>query len=132
MTSLFAKIGAIFYILWGLLHFQAVWGIYQLGVKQGPGMAQGRLWQDAFFLFLISVATIYVAVRYNWRNSPLGYWLNFFIVSIEDLLFIFLIVVPGYVPVEMLLTGPLLWMLGLIFTTIAYLGRKKVSTSQPS
>ena len=89
-------------------------------------MAQGRLWQDAFFLFLISVASIYVAVRYNWRNSPLGYWLNLFIVSIEDLLFIFLIVVPGYVPFKMIFTGPLLWVIALACTTIAYVGRKKV------
>ena len=126
MASLFAKIGAVFYILWGLLHFQAVYGIYQLGVKQGPGMAQGRLWQDAFFLFLISVASIYIAIRYNWRNSPLGYWLNLFIVSIEDLLFIFLIVAPGYVPFKMIFTGPLLWVIALVCTTIAYLGRKKV------
>ena len=89
MSSTFAKIGAIFYILWGILHFQAAWGIYKLGAAQGPGMVQGRLWQDSFFLFLISVATIFVAVKYNWKNRPLGYWLNLFIVSIEDLLFIF-------------------------------------------
>ncbi|MDB4265428.1 hypothetical protein N9891_01620 [bacterium] len=125
MTRHFAKIGAIFYILWGILHFQAAWGIYQLGIKQGPGMAQGRLWQDAFFLFLISVASIYIAAKYNWRNNPLGYWLNFFIIGIEDLLFIFLIVVPGYVPAKMIFTGPLLWILGLIFTTIAFLDHKK-------
>ena len=130
MKPLFAKIGAIFYILWGILHFQAAWGIYLLGKAQGPGMAQGRLWQDSFFLFLISVATIYVAVRYNWRNSRLGYWLNFFIVSTEDLLFIFLIVVPGYVPVATLLTGPLLWILGLIFTTIAYPWQEKIPASE--
>ena len=125
MKQHFAKIGAIFYIAWGLLHFKAAYAIYLLGKSQGPGMAQGRLWQDSFFLFLISVATIYVAVRYNWKNSPLGYWLNLFIVSIEDLLFIFLIVAPGYVPAKALLTGPLLWILGLTFTTIAYIGHKK-------
>ena len=129
MSSVFAKIGAIFYILWGILHFQAAWAIYQLGEKQGPSMVQGRLWQDAFFLFLISMATIFVAVKYNWSNRPLGYWLNLFIVSIEDLLFIFLIVVPGYVPAKALLTGPLLWSLGLAFTTIAYLGRDKSPAS---
>lgn len=126
MTRYFAMAGSVFYILWGLLHFTAAHAIYNLGVDQGPGMAQGRLWQDAFFLFLISCATIYVAIKYNWRNSRLGYWLNFFIVGIEDILFIILIVMPGYVPVQTLLTGPLLWILGLACTSIAYSKSKPI------
>lgn len=118
-TNVFAKIGAVLYIIWGLLHFKASYGIYILGVNQGASMAQGRLWQNAFFLFLISCTSIFVAIKYNWKNNKLGYWINLIVVSVEDLLFIFLIVIPGYVPIETLFTGPLLWTLALAFSTIA-------------
>jgi len=49
----------------------------------------------------------------------LGYWLNLVVVSAADLGYIFFVLVPGYVPLLPGGLGPLLWVLALIFSTLA-------------
>jgi hypothetical protein len=46
--------GAICYALWGCLHLQAAYAVYHVGVALEPGMARGRVFQDAWnLLFLV-------------------------------------------------------------------------------
>ena len=119
--NLFAKLGAVAYVLWGLLHIQAARLVYMLGDSLEPGMVQGRIYQDAWNLLFFALFGIVVAVWLNWNNSRLGYWLNLVVVSVGDIGFILLVLAPGYLPLMPGALGPALWILALILTTIGYL-----------
>ena len=113
--------GALFYLLWGLLHLVASFQVFKLGRGQDSGMVRGRLYQNAWNLASIAIAVVVIAVVYNWNNSPLGYWLNVGMTSITDIGFILFIVVPRYLPLRFSLPGPALWILAVIFSTLGFL-----------
>lgn len=113
------KIGAGFYLLWGLLHIKAAVATYQLGATLGPGMVQGRVYQDAWNLVFFAIAVSAIAVLLNWRNSRLGFWLNLSIASVTDIGFIVHVLEPGYIPMMPGIVGPILWVLAVIFTAVA-------------
>lgn len=117
-TNIYARIGAVIYVLWGLLHIQAARMVYGLGSSLEPGMIQARIYQDASFLLFFALFAIAVAILYNFKNSRLGYWLNLVIVSGADLGFIIYVLVPGYAPIVPAGLGPLLWVLAVLFSTI--------------
>jgi len=116
--TVFAKLGWITYVLWGLLHLEAARRVYMLGQSIDPGMIQGRIYQDAWSLLFFAIFGIIVAVYLNWRNSYLGYWLNLIVVSAADLGYILFVLIPGYVPLVPGGLGPLLWVLAIIFSTL--------------
>jgi len=116
--NIYAKTGAVFYVLWGLLHIVAAWKVYLLGQSLESGMIQGRLFQDAWNLLFFALFGIFVAVFLNWKNSHLGYWLNFVVISAADIGFIITILLPGYLPLVPAGLGPLLWLMALAFSTI--------------
>ncbi len=116
--NIYAKTGAVFYVLWGLLHIVAAWKVYLLGQSLESGMIQGRLFQDAWNLLFFALFGIFVAVFLNWKNSHLGYWLNFVVISAADIGFIITILLPGYLPLVPAGLGPLLWLVALAFSTI--------------
>ncbi len=113
------KIGATLYILWGLLHVKASIATYQLGMTLEPGIVQGRVFQDAWNLAFFAIAVSVTAVLLNWKNSRLGFWLNFSLATVTDLGFIIHVLVPGYIPIVPGIAGPVLWVLAVIFTAIA-------------
>ena len=113
------QIGAVFYVLWGLLHLFAALQVYKLGMKLEPGMVRGRIYQSAWNLAYFAVFVTVVAVVYNWKNDPLGYWLNLVTTSVTDIGFIYFILVPGYLPLRPGILGPVLWVLAIIFSTSA-------------
>ena len=115
---IFARIGAVLYILWGLLHIVAAFKVYSLGQTLEQGMLQGRIYQGAWNLLFFAVFGIVVAVLYNWKNNQMGYWLNLVVVSVADVGFIITILLPGYLPVFPGAIGPILWLLALVFTTV--------------
>ena len=114
-------IGALFYALWGCLHLQAAYAVYHVGTALEPGMAQGRVFQDAWNLLFFGVTAIAVALTLNIRNSAWGYWINLGVLALADTGLIFFVLIPGYMPLWPGLAGPVLWILGWIFTTLAYL-----------
>ncbi len=116
--NIFAKLGAVTYVLWGLLHIQAARLVYMLGNSLEPGMVQGRVFQDGFNLLFFALFGIVVAVMFNWKNSRLGYWLNLVVVSAADIGFIVYVLMPGYVPLVPGGLGPLLWILAVTFSTL--------------
>ena len=116
--NLFARIGAVSYVLWGILHIQAARLVFTLGQTLDPGIVQGRIFQDAWNLLFFALFGIVVAVALNWKNSRLGYWLNLIVVSAGDIGFILTILIPGYVPWVPGGIGPLLWLVALVFSTI--------------
>ncbi len=137
-----AKVGALFYVVWGVLHSAggAVFR-YNLTVLGGaaalaasgfpienssvqlPSIGSALLRQHSWNLFWIGVFAIIVSVRMNWKNSQVGYWLNLGVVSAADLGLILAILVPGYFSSSATalaggLHGPVLWILAAIFTTV--------------
>jgi hypothetical protein len=118
------RIGAVFYIIWGVLHIKAALGVYAASTAVPPGLEAlgGRLYQGAWNMFWMAVASIAVAAVYNWDNRPLGYWINLVLVGLAELGFIFAVLVPGYVPLERGLAGLAVWVLAVAFSTVGYLG----------
>lgn len=114
-----AKAGAVAYVIWALLHFQAAWSVYQLGQAMADGMERGRVLQDAWNLLWFSILAIIAAVAFNWRNDVRGWWINLAVISVADLGFIFFVLVPGLVPMWPGLLGPVFWTLGLGLSTAA-------------
>ncbi len=120
------KVGAVLYVIWGLLHIMAAVKVYKLATTLEPGMVQGRVYQDAWNLLFFAVFAITVAVLYNWKNSPMGYWLNLIVISIADIGFIIAVLLPGYLPLIPGIIGPAVWVLAVIFSTIGFVSKRQV------
>ena len=120
MSNVFARSGAITYVLWGLLHVEAARRVMMLGQSLEQGMVQARIYQGAWNLLFFALFGIAVAVWMNWNNNRTGYWLNLVVVSVGDIGFILLVLAPGYLPLMPGALGPVLWILALILTTIGY------------
>lgn len=116
--NIFARLGAIAYILWGFLHIQAARMVYTLGDTLDPGMVQARIYQDAFNLLFFALFAIVVAFWLNWKNDKIGYWANLIVISAADVGFIYHVLMPGYVPMIPGGLGPLLWIIAVTFSTI--------------
>lgn len=112
--------GAICYALWGCLHLQAAYLVHHVGAALPPGMAQGRVFQDSWNLLFFGITAIVVALTLNIRNSALGYWINLCVLALADTGLIFFVLIPGYMALWPGLSGPVLWILGWILTTLAY------------
>ena len=115
-----AKIGAVLYVLWGLAHYAAAYGVYQSAQSNQLTIERGRLEQTAFYLAAFATASI-VFARLNWRNDPLGFWGNAITVTVADIPFVLFIIIPGYMPVWPGMLPPAMWILALTCTTIAQL-----------
>jgi len=76
--------GAICYALWGCLHLQAAYAVYHVGAALEPGMAQGRIFQDAWNLLFFGVTAIVIALTLNIRNNAWGYWINLGVLTLAD------------------------------------------------
>jgi hypothetical protein len=113
-----ARLGAVFYVVWGLFHVLAANAVYSLAEQQ-TGMVRGRLLQDAFYLLFFALAGIVIAIALNWRNDRRGYWMNGALIAVADIPFILFVLIPGLVPWWPGLAGPLLWLIAFLLTTVA-------------
>jgi hypothetical protein len=115
-----AQIGAVLYVVWGVLHLFASWGIHVLAATLPPGLAHGRLEQAAWNLATFAVLAIALSVALNWHNSRIGYWINLIVVGVVDLGYVVFVVAPGYIPASLAsLAGPIIFVAAAIFSTIA-------------
>src|SRR3546814_18322280 len=103
-----ARIGAIFYILWGVFHLMAAKAVFGLA-DLANGMTRARLQQDAFYLLAFAVAGMAIAVLLTWRYDRCCYWLNAVLLSVAVLPFIIFVLFLGLTPPWPDLAGPLLW-----------------------
>jgi hypothetical protein len=92
-TKWAARIGASFYVLWGIFHLVAANSVYVLA-EQSTGMVQGRLLQDATYLVFFAISGILIAMILNWRNDKQGYWMNGSLLAAADIPFILFVLVP--------------------------------------
>jgi hypothetical protein len=144
------KIGAVFYVLWGILHIlggiailtaespNAQLAMFDTAVPAdtlpaNPGeVVHAALSFHAFNLAWFGVFALLVGVLMHWRNSRLGYWLNFSIVGVADIgLFIFLIF-PGYMALADGSPGPVRWILAFIFSANGLLNAQSKPTMRAS
>jgi len=114
----FARIGSVLYILWGLLHIGAALDEFSIGAGLPFGLVQGKIYQGAWNLLFFAVCAVVVAIRYNWKNDRLGYWLNLIVISVADIGFTIFIFIPGHVAFFPAILGPVFWISGAIFSTI--------------
>src|ERR1700676_585482 len=121
MEKIAAKLGAVLYVCWGLLHFTAANGAFKLA-QNSPAMAQARLMQTACYLAAFATAAIIFPITVNWPHDRLGFWVNAVMVGIADIPFILFVLVPGYVPWWPGLLGPLLWIAAFFCTALARMG----------
>ena len=126
--NLAAKIGAVFYVLWGIFHLFAANSVYKLA-GGASGMVQGRVLETAFYLLFFAVSGIVIAVALNWRNDRQGYWMNGILIAFADIPFVLFVLLPGLVPWWPGLAGPLLWTVAFVFTTV---GRFGLGSSAPT
>src|SRR5258707_1080342 len=119
-----ARIGAVLYVVWGLLHLMAARGLHNLAPAIPEGLARGRVEQAAWNLAVFALQAMVVAVLLNWRNDRIGYWLNIIVVGIVDLGYFVLVIVPGYVPASLIaFAGPIIYVIGAMFSTAGLLRR---------
>ena len=137
MTKYAHKIGAVFYVLWGIFHTYIGVLLLQKVMSEGTSAAltaigdalppsqvandalmNGVIEHYAWNLVWFGIYAIILAIFMNWKNSRVGYWFNLVVVSLTDLGFIFAILVPGYISFAAGASGPFLWILAFIFTTI--------------
>ncbi len=137
-------LGAIFYALWGLMHVafgaqmlmlnasgSATAILDAIYLDSGPVVTPDRLgstidaimYQHAWNLLWFGIASTVVGIFWNWRNSLAGYWINALLISAADLGFIVAIMLPGYVDFWLGIWGPILWLAGLLFASLAVLNR---------
>lgn len=121
------RIGAACYVLWGLLHYSVAFKVYQSALGLPLGTAQGRLFQNAFYLFSFATAAIVIAVGLNWRNNRAGFWANALLVGVADVPFILFVLIPGYLPLLSGSLGPDLWVAGMLFTGLGQASRGPVA-----
>ena len=81
---------------------------------------QGKINQGAWDLMFFALFAIVVAIRYNWKNESLGYWLNLIVVSAADIGFIIFVLLPGHVSLFPGILGPVFWIVGAVFSTLGF------------
>ena len=136
------KIGAGFYVLWGILHigFGATM-LYKLSAEGGTGVLavvgtaiplgdlpqnltgieNGLLGHHSWNILWFGIFAIVVGIMLNWKNDRTGYLVNLAVVGLSDLGFIVAIMIPGYITIADGIMGPILWILAVIFSTIGFL-----------
>lgn len=119
LTILAARFAVIFYLVWGLFHVYVAWDIYQVGGTQS-GIVQGRVYQLAAYMLSISVFVIAVALSLNWRNDRVGYWLNLLVAGWADLVWVAVVVAPGYVGVMRGLAPPAIFLIAAALSSLAF------------
>lgn len=117
---IYARIGAIAYALWSVLH--VVLGVTRLADRAADGSlaeATGRLAQGHWTLLYLGVFGLILS-WFNRKNSAVAYWVAAFIISAEDIGFLLFPVWQGGTGFPASAIGPGLWIIGLVCTTIAY------------
>lgn len=136
-----SRVGAVFYILWGVMHIMV--GIMILHIRSSQGVPAmlgffglrggaalsseagnviGSLgMQHAANLAIFGIAAIFIAVTMIWKGEVLGFWLNFIVLGLADIAFIIAFFIPGYIRGVAGVMGPVLFVLGALFSGLGCL-----------
>lgn len=120
VSKLAARLGSLFWVLWGAVHLNAARGLMKLGQHAPLGaMIQARIYQDA------AIVIIVIALTMNWRNSAVGYWINLGLAFFLDLPFVLFVLDPGFAPLWPGLQGPIAFAVAATFSGVALVTRPK-------
>lgn len=129
-----SKIGIIMFILWGILHILVGAIAVAAYITKGPvgiftayGATLGT--QDTgetlmlaanialeFSIILAGYGILSIwAAMLMYRGQTLGFWLNTILLGIVDVAFVYALMLPGYIPVDQGIWGPVLYVLGVLF-----------------
>ncbi|GAB3231016.1 hypothetical protein GCM10027447_25840 [Glycomyces halotolerans] len=113
--------GAASYVLWGLLHLGLAFSM--IGSAITDGLPGGELEAESLMYFVCAAVfgaqAIAVAWFLNRRNDRFGYWLNLIALGVIDAVFVSVMVVPGHVDPVGGLSGPLVWVIAALTSTMA-------------
>ena len=136
MTKL-SRYGATAFVLWGLLHLVGGLAVvlahlsggasagYALYGYVGPPLPAVTGAILGYFGYLISLSgpiVMYVAIRYNWRNSENGLAANTGIVLLIEVGLVLFLLIPGHVGLADAMPGLTLFAAGAILCRIACRG----------
>lgn len=130
---MFARVGAVFFILWGLLHVVGGASILLAAIESPAAgyasygehadsyteLAGGVLAYLAYGFVWIGVLATIIGLRYNWANSQQGLALNTVLVGATDLGLVLFLVLPGFMSWIEASPGLLLFIGGAVFGGIA-------------
>ena len=129
----FAKIGAVCFVVWGLLHMaggsmillslsespEKGFAYYQHSEDHFPGLAGLVLGYMSYFVVWLGALVAFIGVKYNWQNHELGLALNTLLVLLTEIGLIIFLVLPGHVPWAEASPGLLLFLTGVACGGIA-------------
>lgn len=145
-----AKIGAVFYALWGLLHVAGgsvmlvAWaqnggaGVMR-AISSGPAAESistlpssvGALAAyHSFNLIWLGALVTGVAILLNWNASRLGYWINLILVVAVDFGLLVFQLVPGYIAWADGVLGIALMVPAVVLSTLGLKGDLRASVAQ--
>lgn len=134
------KIGAVAYVLWGVLHLFvglaavfkyftggpiAMLQLYGSGLDPNSIADPGRfvanlIAHHSVNLLLFGALGIVIAVTLIWKQQLLGFWLNLIILGITDIAFVFALLLPGYIHPRDGIMGPVLYVIAALFTALGF------------
>jgi hypothetical protein len=103
-TTKLARLGAVLFAAWGLLHvagglaiFQDGYAAYRGGAAQHAPIADAILMYLAYMFIVVGLAVTAVGATLGWNNSHLGLAINTALIGLTDLGLVVFLVVPGFV-----------------------------------
>ena len=127
------KMGAICFVLWGLLHVVGG-GAILLALTDGPdagyavysgsGMGYSALAGHvlsyfAYNLVWIAGLVVFIALRFNWRNNETALALNAGIILLIEVGLVLFLLIPGHVSLTEAAPGLILFIVGATLCGIA-------------
>jgi hypothetical protein len=106
-----SKIGAIAFVLWGILHVvgssailfalldgpASGFAVYQYSVGEYTALSGAILGYLAFMLLCIGAAVAVIGIRFNWRNSQSGLAANTALAGLTEVGLVIFLLIPGFV-----------------------------------
>lgn len=129
----YAKIGATFYGLWGVLHIIGGFSLVSAALTSGTvflenfggGAIIDAANAEAIFAFhgfniaWIGLVVLVSAIKLNWNNSRVGYWFNAILAGFSDLGLLVFLMLPGHIAIAEGMIGIILFAIALVASTIA-------------
>lgn len=133
----YARIGAVFFALWGLLHvvggaamlatsigsIEGGFGIFMKSAGSAGALANAVLQYHSFNILWFGFVVTVIAVTLNWRNSKPGLWFNVAIAGFADIGLVLFMLIPGYLSWGNGAQGIVLFLLGAGFSIAGLRGQ---------
>jgi len=135
------RIGAVAFILWGVVHILGGASMLFTLSSDGGSAALAMLADNvsveslpaathpvvdslyafhAWNLLWIGVLVSVIGIRKNWINDMGGYWLNVAVVAAADAGLIYFLILPGHMSFAAGSPGIILFAVALVFSSIGY------------